>query len=104
MDIRCRKTDCRYNDKLTCRAKDIKVSKKTVCEDFSFEEGKELDISKKIFESDTPPKVAPYRHNKKLCIDCDAKCLFNQNNQCIANGITMGDISKCAKCITFMKP
>lgn len=104
MDIRCRKTDCRYNDKLTCRAKEIDITNKTVCSSFSYDEDKNLDISKKIFESDTPPEVSPYRHNKKICINCSAKCLFNQQDKCIANGITVGAVPKCAKCITFMKP
>lgn len=104
MDIRCRKTNCRYNDRLTCRAKQIDVSKKTACETFSYAENTQIDISKKIFECDTPPKVAPYRHNKKIDLNCDAKCLFNKDGKCIANGITVGDITKTAKCITFAKP
>ncbi len=103
MDIRCRKTNCRYNDRLTCRAKEINISEKTICKDYSYTDSS-IDISKKIFESDEPPKVSPYRHNKKITLNCSAKCLFNENGKCIANGITLCDSNKTAKCITFMKP
>ena len=104
MDIRCRKTNCRYNDRLTCRAKQIEITKKLVCESYCFCQDKAIDISKKIFESEEPPQVAPYRHNKDLHLDCQALCLFNRNGKCIANGITVGDCQKTAKCITFAKP
>ena len=104
MDIRCRKTNCRYNDRLTCRSKEICIDNKINCKTYSFQEGKGIDISKKIFETPDPPKVAPYRHNKKISLICNAKCLFNQNGKCIANGITLCDNNKSARCITNAKP
>ncbi len=103
MDIRCRKTNCRYNDKLTCRANQIPISKKLICESYSFKEGSGEDISRKIFSSDNPPQVSPYLHNKKVNLTCEAKCLFNNNGKCIANGITINDCPN-PKCITHMKP
>jgi len=103
MDIRCRKTDCKYNDRLTCTAHGILVSKKIACTQFDGIDGKGADYSRKIFD-DEPPVFADYRHTKNLNLKCDAKCLFNRDGNCIANGITVNDIDGTAKCITFNKP
>lgn len=104
MDIRCRKTNCRFNDKLTCRAHNIDISQKLICRDYQYMETKGKDFSKKIFEGNEPPSIAPYRHNKNLMLTCSAKCLFNKEGKCIANGITINDSGKIAKCISFVKP
>jgi hypothetical protein len=104
MDIRCRKTNCRYNDKLTCRAHNINIGQKLICRDYQYMETKGKDFSKKIFEGNEPPSIAPYRHNKNLMLTCSAKCLFNKEGKCIANGITINDSGKIAKCISFAKP
>ena len=105
MDIRCRKTNCKYNKDLTCMSQKITINKKLECIEFKKEIGKGLkDFSKLIF-SENPPKVADYRHIKDLCLTCQAKCIFNQHNHCIANGITVN--AACSpepKCMTFMKP
>jgi len=104
MDIRCRKTTCRYNDRLTCRANKIIVDKKLSCLEYCYQEGKGIDVSKLIFERKEPFEPSPYRHNKTLSLMCEAKCLFNKEGHCIANGITVGDSPKHAKCFTFAKP
>ena len=101
MDIRCRKTDCEYNEMLTCRVKELKVSEKLECLSYKKHPDKARDISKEIFE--TTPQIASYRHNKDLCLECRADCLFNKSKNCIANGITVNDIKDCPICITFMK-
>ena len=105
MDIRCRKTNCKYNKDLTCTSKKITINKKLDCLEYKQEKGKGAkDFSKLIF-SDNPPKVADYRHIKDLCLTCQANCIFNKNNHCIANGITINAaLSNEPRCITFMKP
>ena len=105
MDLRCRKTNCIYNNNLTCNAKTVKISDKTVCMDYKLEKKKKNeDFSKMIFTKNTP-KIADYKHLKDMCLKCDAKCLFNRNTQCIANGITVNPSqSDIPKCMTFMKP
>lgn len=102
MDIRCRKTSCKHNNKLSCMADGILVDDKIICTKFVGVPNKHYDISKHIFEE--TPKIANYRHNKKLSIKCNAKCLFNRSSICIANGITVNDITNKPKCITFSKP
>ena len=105
MDLRCRKTGCKYNCDLTCMAKSVSINKKFICETYEEDKYKEKDFSSLIF-SDTPPKIADYRHLKDICLRCDAKCLFSKQNRCIANGITINSAltPDTPKCITFMKP
>ena len=78
------------------------MSPKIVCKQYEGMEGKGRDFSKNLFESPTP-NFAGYRHTKKLTLKCDAKCLFNREGFCIANGITVDDLGD-AKCVTFNKP
>lgn len=105
MDLRCRKTGCKYNKDLTCCANKINISQKLVCLEYQNEKGKGIkDFSKLIF-TENPPKVADYKHIKDMCLSCEAKCLFNKNNRCLSNGITINAaLSNEPKCMTFMKP
>ena len=105
MDLRCRKTNCKYNKDLTCLASDITIAEKLTCLKYQSEKGKETkDFSQLIF-SETPPKVADYRHLKDVCLLCKSKCLFNRDGRCISNGITLNAAtSDTPKCITHMKP
>ena len=104
MDLRCRKTTCKYNKDLTCLAKEINISEKFICSSFKEDTTKkEKDFSSLIF-TEKPPIVADYKHIKDACLKCHAKCLFNKNFKCIANGITINAPNNTPKCITFMKP
>lgn len=105
MDLRCRKTNCKFNKDLTCTAKSIEISAKLECKQYVRKVEKGLkDFSKQIF-TDNPFKVADYRHLKDMCLTCKANCLFNKEGHCLANGITVNETSsKDAKCITFLKP
>ncbi len=101
MDIRCRKTDCKYNEGLTCLVNELNISQKNECKEFV--KGKEkIDISKQIF-SDTPPEIKDYRSVKDMKLHCSTNCLFNKDGKCIANGITINDVKNTAKCITYAK-
>ncbi len=100
MDIRCRKTSCKYNNKYTCKANEILIKKNIECS--KYEKGNTpVDKTKWIF-TDNPPIYAPQRDSATLSIDCNAKCLFNDNGKCVANGITLNDIKEKAICVTFL--
>lgn len=105
MDLRCRKTGCKFNKDLTCLAESVKIGGRGDCKTFEEKKGKEIkDFSSLIF-SQNPPKVADYRHLKDMALVCEMKCLFNKNGHCIANGITINSaVLPQPKCITFMKP
>lgn len=101
MDIRCRKTDCKYNELLTCNANKIIIDDNFGCKSYERVADKAKDISKQIFSQ--TPEIADYRHNKDMCLQCKADCLFNKSKICIANGITINDVKNEPECITYMK-
>lgn len=105
MDIKCRKTSCKYNNAYTCKAKDVNISGYAKCETFNADESKPAeDFSKNIFEADTED-YANSRHIREVNLNCDAMhCLFNKEGKCNANGITVIDEGhgKTA-CATFIE-
>ncbi len=105
MDLKCRQLNCKYNDKFCCTRKGILISKQNICSDYEkYEElpaDQKQDVSKTMFEKE--PKIHPYRHNKKVKIDCKSPCLFNEGGTCKANGICVEECpSTTAVCITHM--
>ena len=105
MDIKCRKTSCRFNNAYTCMAKGVDISNKTECRTFDADTTKHAkDFSKNIFEADTE-NYANSRHIKEVNLFCEAgKCLFNHSGQCHANGITVLDEGEgCTACGTFVE-
>lgn len=101
MDIRCRKTSCKYNDRYTCKAESILIKKNVECQKYEFGK-KPVDKTKWIF-SDKPPEYAPQRDSATISIGCKAQCLFNQEGKCVANGVTLNDIKEKPLCVTFLK-
>ena len=103
MDLKCRKTTCTYNNNYTCQAKGIAITNKLACETFAQDETKEVqDTSRCMFEE--APKYAPHREKKSLKVNCMAKCLFNENGSCVANGLTINPVNECPFCMTHIKP
>lgn len=101
MDIRCRKTKCRYNDRYTCKAKGIIVDKKVLCSTFEKGDKPEVDTTKHLFE--ITPEYAPQRDSKTLSILCHTDCLFNKNGKCVSNGITVNSIAEKPYCVSYLK-
>ena len=102
MDIRCRKTSCKFNDKYTCKAKAILVKKSGECNTYEHGDKPPVDKTKWIF-TDTPPEYAPQRDSATIDIGCNAHCLFNHDGKCVANGITLNDLKEKPFCVTFLK-
>lgn len=104
MDLKCKKLDCINNKKYSCNAKHINIKKNQNCEMFEksldLKEGQLQDISKTMFE--VAPDINPFRHNKKLSITCDSCCLFNKENICHANGISVLRSNGKAFCATHI--
>ncbi|MDD4110120.1 MAG: DUF1540 domain-containing protein [Clostridia bacterium] len=107
MDIRCRKTTCKYNKTHSCFAESIKITKKVQCDTYYIDTKREIenenkanDMSKKLFKK--PIKDSPHRSRKTIHILCDADCLFNEKGICKANGITVNDLGE-PYCVSFLK-
>ena len=102
MDLRCRKTNCKYNNNLTCKANNIEITNKMVCSKYQKEANKNIDISKHIFDSESP-FIADYKHLKVFNLQCNCDCLFNKDGKCISNGITINELNEKPKCISYAK-
>ncbi|MDD3232354.1 MAG: DUF1540 domain-containing protein [Clostridia bacterium] len=102
MDIICRKTECEHNNNYVCMAKGILVNKKIMCSTYIPTDKQEPDYSKSLLER-VPEKYGPHRPSHDLNLLCKANCLFNNNGQCEANGITVNAIEEKPICITFLK-
>ena len=102
MDIRCRKTQCKFNDRHTCKAHSILIDQQDLCKTYFPKEGKPTpDTSKKMFRK--TPEYAPQRDTRKMKIDCKNKCVLNKEGRCVANGITINDIGSKPCCMTVVQ-
>lgn len=105
MDIKCRKTSCKYNNAYTCIAKGVNITDGVACQTFEADNTKKAkDYSKNMFEADTET-YANSRHIKDVKLFCEAGfCLFNNSGYCNANGITVLDEGEgSTACGTFIK-
>lgn len=103
MDLKCRKTTCKYNNYFSCRARNISVNTTLDCNSYEYDPNKSVrDTSCCMF--DEAPKYAPHRAKKHMRVTCAAKCIFNEQGTCIANGLTINSIAECPKCMTYLKP
>ena len=80
VDLKCLREDCVFNKSCNCSADKISVSNQTECQSYKPSE------QKKKHEIDKIPQT-PIRHNTS--VSCLAPCLFENCNDCIANGITV---------------
>ncbi len=91
MDVKCKKCECKFNKCCCCTAKQIKVGKKVDCETYCYQEKKNDELrnltNRNLFE--IGGEQNPHEANKNVKIFCDAKCLFNCDGMCYANGITV---------------
>ena len=94
-DIKCKRQGCVYNKNCNCTSKNVEVDKKAECK--TYEPGDKPNIN--MVEKVGQPPI-----RKDIFVACKATCLFNENNQCIANGITVQtcDNQSCPNCCTFM--
>ena len=106
MDLKCKKLNCKFNDKCACMSKGITVDKN--CECATFEKSQDLekvqrqDISRNMFE--VAPEIHPFRHNREISIECGAECLFNKDGFCKSNGISVMNGKNSGVCITNIEP
>ncbi len=103
MDLKCKKLDCLFNDKFSCKAKGIDVGHNLNCNTYEknddLDEGQKQNVSKTMFE--IAPQYHAFRHNKNVNIRCDARhCLFNLDGDCCSNGITIQRSKENAYCST----
>ena len=102
MDIRCRRLDCKFNDRYTCKAKSLDISKNAVCKMYQKDASKP-PVEKGVSIFERTPQFASQRDSKTMTIRCQANCLLNHDGVCVANGRTVNDYRGRAYCQTFIK-
>lgn len=93
IDLKCKCTSCRYNTNSNCKANKISIDKSTTC--YSYVESRSRDAE--YADEISQPLV-----RKSTDVECHAKCMFMREGICIANGITIGNLSNNANCETFL--
>lgn len=95
-DIKCKRKGCRFNKNLNCTAKELSVKADTECQ--TYEPSNEAEVGE--IEKIGQPAI-----RKNIEVVCDAKCLFNSDHKCAANGITVQTCENvsCPNCCTFVK-
>lgn len=93
-DVKCKRKGCEFNKNCNCTAKDIEVTKDTACKTYKPSNEAEVGEVEKIGQP-------PIRKDTK--VECKASCLFNNENICTANGITVQTCDNVARpnCCTY---
>lgn len=98
MQLKCTTANCQHNLKCHCNAGMIRVDDKGVCESRMKRAGgaleqtfKELEAGEELL-SDAPSAV-----------QCEADCLYNENNYCRATSLLVSDKFMQTKCQTRIK-
>ena len=98
-DLKCGLTDCEYNTAYACCAKQIEVTDCADCKTFK----KDPQKAGKLFEMGED-FASSGNYEVDTQVYCKANCIFNKENKCCANGITvLDDLNTSAVCATFMK-
>lgn len=79
-DLKCKRQGCEYNKNCNCTAKKVEVSKNTTCQTYEASDQPQQTQEEKIGQ---PPI------RKDIRVGCHADCIFNDNETCMANGITV---------------
>ena len=92
-DIKCKRQACEFNKNCNCTSKTINVKKDTTCDTYS-------PTQKETIEEE---KIGQPAIRKDIEVDCNAKCLFNEDGICQANGITVQPTSQKESpiCVSF---
>ena len=91
-DLKCKRQGCSFNDCCNCCAKHVTVGRETECQTY-----RDSGYNKK--EKDEIKQTAA---RKNINVECRAHCLFNKDNKCHANGISIMTNDKQPECSTFM--
>ena len=91
-DLKCKREGCKFNQNCNCTASNVQVGKGTDCQTYQ-----DCGYDKK--EKDQIKQTAT---RKNTCVACEAKCLFNEQHFCKANGISIITNDERPECCTFL--
>lgn len=103
MEILCRKTDCTYNTGCSCKANGIDVDRAFRCATFTKDDLKEALIIENGNLFEVSEELVP-KNIRNVPLGCRARnCLYNREEKCYANGISIIDDSDEAECATYIE-
>ncbi len=94
-ELKCKRQSCSYNKNCNCTAKRVEIKADTACKTFQPSNEAEVGEVEKVGQ---PPI------RKNIEVGCHADCIFNTDEICTANGITVQTCNNpsCPICCTFM--
>ena len=102
MNFTCRKLKCENNNNCVCKLKKINISPSLDCKMHKEDDKKVEDKTKTLFEK--VPEFANYVHHEEAEIFCEADCIFNNNGECMSNGIVVNETKPhSAICVSYLK-
>lgn len=97
-DLKCGLKQCKHNKGYCCCANNIEVNTYTDCLSYDPDQNK----ANSLFEAGED--FIPANYSVDTRVACTAKCVFNKDNRCVSNGITiMGQGENEATCLTYIK-
>ena len=103
MEIRCKKGNCKHNQNCACHAQQVEINLDVACSSYRNDSAKQ-NISIEDGNLFNVAKDLPKQNIKNVALECRVKnCLYNRNEKCHANGITVSDATREADCVTYIK-
>ena len=99
LQLKCTCNNCQHNLKGHCDAGLISVSEKTNCQSRIKRPGGALEQTFKEMETSEE-----FLQEAPSVVQCDALCVYNEDNRCHATSIKITDTLFSVKCATRVKP
>ncbi len=98
MQLKCTCNNCKHNLKGHCDAGLISINEKADCISRLKRDGGALEQTFKEMEASEE-----FLSDAPSIVQCDAKCIYNENNVCSATSIKLTDMLFRIKCATRIK-
>ncbi|MDR3263579.1 MAG: DUF1540 domain-containing protein [Clostridiales bacterium] len=99
-NLKCTTSNCEHNIRTNCTAGIINVSGNAACGTKIKREGSAL--AQQFAELEAAAEISSVE-NEKVYVQCDAECVFNKDNVCSAEKITVSDTLFNTKCASRKK-
>lgn len=94
VDLKCKCGKCEYNENCNCHARHIAIDGTTKCGTFiPSKNDNKTEFSDEIAQPLVRPSVE---------VLCSARCLFNKQGKCLANGISVNVEGRTPECETYL--
>lgn len=105
MEVKCKKITCGFNQSTICMAKEITVDSKQGCKSFTNKsKEKQINNNRKFNQFEVGEELIEYMYCPNKSVNCSCtSCRFNENKECVCNGITLSNGDKTAMCVSHIE-